>query len=40
MSLVLMESAIPTWVAAVVGVCVLLAALAFVMNIGGTRPHS
>lgn len=40
MSLVLLESGSHTWVAALVGICVLLSALMFVLNIGGNRPHS
>lgn len=40
MSLVLLESEIPTWVAGVVMLAAMLGALAFVLNIGGNRPHS
>lgn len=40
MSLVLLESEIPTWVAGVVMLVAMLGALAFVMNMGRGRPHS
>ncbi|WP_420174963.1 hypothetical protein [Luteococcus sp. OSA5] len=40
MSLVLLESSIPTITIGVVFVLVALAALAFVMNVGAGRPHS
>lgn len=40
MSLVLLESSIPTWVAGLVMLLAMLGALAAVMNYGGSRPHS
>ncbi|GAA1393072.1 hypothetical protein [Luteococcus peritonei] len=40
MSMVLMNAQAETWPAFAVAFAVLIAALLFVLNIGGNRPHS
>ncbi|MFC6397144.1 hypothetical protein [Luteococcus sanguinis] len=40
MSMMLLESEIPTWVAGLVMLLLLLGALSFVRQVGHNRPHS
>ncbi|MGO4957740.1 hypothetical protein ACTQ49_10815 [Luteococcus sp. Sow4_B9] len=40
MSLVLLESSVPTIVYALIALAAMLLALLAVMNVGGNRPHS
>ncbi|WP_394275574.1 hypothetical protein [Luteococcus sp.] len=39
MSMVLLESSLPTWIAGAVAMVMFLVALAFLLNVGGNRPH-